>query len=114
MSEPTFYLFPKHQNFQPGKSRLEKAAVYDEFNAITALVVLFATIAFCWASGYFYRSSQNETYTLATVLSCEQRSGYFDLSYEYFVDNQRYEQRSYISWEELNYGCPGSGSLRIY
>jgi hypothetical protein len=114
MAEPNFYLYPNHQNFQPGKSHLEKAAVYRSHSGRISLTLLLALLVF-WGAGYFYRLKQSEINLNANIFLCELNIGLnnYIIKYEFVFDGQRYENTEFLPRTALSPTVCSQGKIEV-
>lgn len=119
MSKPV-YLFKEHQDFQVGKTSLQRGAVF-ETNFYWLMFWLSLSLFGMWLGGshfnQIWNDSQVETVTTARVLSCEIRhtknGPHIALGYAYSVNNINYQASDTYAPETCD-DFPSGSAIEIY
>lgn len=114
-------LFREHQNFQVGKTRLKKGAVF-ETNIFGIGLALILGLLGIWVGGYSLRMSwqylQSGATTKGTLLDCRiqtsSKSTTTYVRYEFFVDGQRYEAEDSVENMRCSDVVAGTPELVYY
>lgn len=98
------WLYQSHRNFESGRTKLQKGAVF-ETNYWLLILGLLLVLALLWFVGAAFRQSirfsQDGRETVGTVTDCRYVSGkgsHTTVSYEYSVDGQDYQAQDAVSY----------------